>query len=92
VGTIAKSNYHGFSASLRQRFHDLQWDFNYTYSHSLDNASGLQTSTTYGGAFIENAIRPNDNYANSDFDVRHKSMRTSSISCRLAAVSALAAA
>jgi len=71
-GTIAKSNYHGFSASLRQRFHDLQWDFNYTYSHSLDNASGLQTSTTYGGAFIENAIRPNDNYANSDFDVRHQ--------------------
>ena len=61
-GTIANSNYHGFSASLRQRFHDLQWDFNYTYSHSLDNASGLQTSTTYGGAFILNGIRPNDNY------------------------------
>lgn len=70
-GTLAKSNYHGFSASLRQRWHDLQWDFNYTYSHSLDNASGLQTSTTYGGAFILNAIRPNDNYANSDFDLRH---------------------
>lgn len=70
-GTIAKSNYHGFSASLRQRIHNLQWDFNYTYSHSLDNASGLQTRTTYGGAFIENAIRPNDNYANSDFDLRH---------------------
>lgn len=70
-GTIAKSNYHGFSASLRQRFHNLQWDFNYTYSHSLDNASGLQTSTTYASAFIENALRPNDNYANSDFDIRH---------------------
>ncbi len=70
-GTIAKSNYHGFSASIRQRFHALQWDFNYTYSHSLDNASGLQTSTTFGTAFIENAIRPNDNYANSDFDIRH---------------------
>jgi len=70
-GTIAKSNYHGFSVSLKQRIHNLQWDFNYTYSHSLDNASGLQTSTTYGGAFIENAIRPNDNYANSDFDIRH---------------------
>jgi len=25
-GTIAKSNYHGFSASLRQRIHNLQWD------------------------------------------------------------------
>src|SRR6266550_439015 len=70
-GTIAYSNYHGFSASLRQRIHNLQWDFNYTYSHSLDNASGLQTSNTYGGAFIENAIRPHDNYSNSDFDIRH---------------------
>ncbi len=70
-GTIAYSNYHGFSASLRQRTHNLQWDFNYTYSHSLDNASGLQTSNTYGGAFIENAIRPHDNYSNSDFDIRH---------------------
>lgn len=71
-GTIAYSNYHGFSASLRQRHKDLQWDFNYTYSHSLDNASGLQNTTTlYGASFIENAIRPNDNYANSDFDLRH---------------------
>ena len=70
-GTIAKSNYHGFSASMRQRLHNLQWDFNYTYSHSLDNASGLQTSGTYGAAFILNSIRPNDNYANSDFDLRH---------------------
>jgi hypothetical protein len=71
-GTLARSNYHGFSASMRQRFHSLQWDFNYTYSHSLDNASGLQTSTTYGSAFILNALRPNDNYANSDFDLRHQ--------------------
>jgi Carboxypeptidase regulatory-like domain len=74
-GTIAKSNYHGFSASLRQRIHNLQWDFNYTYSHSLDNASGLQAdpnnTNLYGSSFILNAIRPNDNYANSDFDLRH---------------------
>jgi len=47
-------------ASLRQRFHNLQWDFNYTYSHSLDNASGLQTSTTLQARLSENALRPND--------------------------------
>jgi len=74
-GTIANSNYHGFSASLRQRLHNLQWDFNYTYSHSLDNASGLQwdptTTALYGSSFILNGIRPDDNYANSDFDIRH---------------------
>src|SRR5262249_17663973 len=75
--TIGKSNYHGLSASLRQRIHNLQWDFNYTYSHSLDNASGLQTDTLPNGllygtpSFILNAIRPNDNRANSDFDLRH---------------------
>jgi carboxypeptidase family protein len=72
-GTIAYSNYHGFSASLRQRFHNLQWDFNYTYSHSLDNASGLQNVTSLydSSAFILNALRPNDSYASSDFDIRH---------------------
>ncbi len=70
--TVAYSNYHGLSASIRQRFGGLQWDFNYTFSHSLDNASGLQNAASYGaGAFIFNSIRPNDFYANSGFDIRH---------------------
>ena len=71
-GTIAKSNYHGGSISVRQRFGEtLSYDFNYTMSSSKDNASGLQTSGSYGSAFILNALRPQDNYAFSDFDVRH---------------------
>jgi hypothetical protein len=46
---------------------------NYTFSHSLDNASGLQTSDLYGAAaFIVNPIRPGDNYGHSDFDIRHQ--------------------
>jgi len=58
--------------SVRQRFrNNLTWDFNYTYSHSLDDASGLQTSGTYGSAFIVNPIRQRDWYASSDFDIRH---------------------
>jgi hypothetical protein len=70
--TTGNSIYHGGSFSLRQRIHDLQWDFNYTMSHSLDDASGLQNSTAFGGgSFIRNAIRQHDNYANSDFDLRH---------------------
>ncbi|HYK88102.1 MAG TPA: TonB-dependent receptor, partial [Acidobacteriota bacterium] len=57
--TVAYSNYHGMAASLRQRFGSVQWDFNYTFSHSLDNASGLQNAGSYGaGAFIFNSIRP----------------------------------
>jgi hypothetical protein len=71
--TIARSNFHSGQFSLRHRFrNDLAFDFNYTLSHSLDNASGLQASTAYSSAgFIVNALDPDANYANSDFDVRH---------------------
>ena len=70
--TIAHSNYNSFQLSLRQRLReDVSFDFNYTYGHSLDNASGLQNSTSYGTAFIVNALDPDGNYANSDFDARH---------------------
>jgi hypothetical protein len=71
-GTIARSNYNAAQISLRQRFgNDLSFDFNYTYSHSLDNASGLQASTAYASAFIVNALTPDSNYATSDFDATH---------------------
>jgi len=71
-GTIARSNYNSGQFSLRQRFHnDVTFDVNYTYSHSLDNASGLQNSTSYGTAFIVNALDPDSNYATSDFDAKH---------------------
>ena len=71
-GTIARSNYNAAQFSLRQRFgNDLSFDFNYTFSHSLDNASGLQASTAYAAAFIVNALEPDQNYATSDFDATH---------------------
>jgi hypothetical protein len=76
--TVANSNYHALAVSLRQRLSSVIMDFNYTYSHSLDDASGLQTEgpNAYGnnngnGAFIVNPIRQADNYASSDFDIRH---------------------
>ena len=70
--TIGNSYYNSMSLSLRQRLRGLQWDFNYTLSHSLDDSSGLQTDTGFGGAsFILNPIRQHDWYANSDFDIRH---------------------
>jgi len=71
-GTIANSNYHGMTISMRQRLRTLLWDFNYTFSHSLDDASGLQTSGTYGSAFVFNPILQRDSYADSDFDIRHQ--------------------
>ncbi|HLG14068.1 MAG TPA: TonB-dependent receptor [Blastocatellia bacterium] len=69
--TIAKSNYNSAQFSVRERIKDLTLDFNYTFAHSLDSASGLQTSGTYGTAFIVNPLDPDLNYASSDFDIRH---------------------
>jgi len=70
--TIAHSNYNSLQLSVRQRLRDdITFDFNYTYGSSLDNASGLQRSGSYGTAFIVNALFPDQNYATSDFDARH---------------------
>ncbi len=59
------------TVTVRQRLKNLTMDFNYTYSDSLDDASGLQTAGAYGSAFIVNPIRQHDWYGNSDFDIRH---------------------
>ncbi len=70
--SVANSNYHAGTLSLRERLGTaLTMDFNYTLSHSLDDASGLATSGAFGGAFIHNPIRQRQSYANSDFDIRH---------------------
>lgn len=74
--TIGNSNYHALTLSWRQRLSSLILDFNYTWSHSLDDASGLQSEGGFGnaagnGSFVPNPIRQRDNYASSDFDVRH---------------------
>jgi hypothetical protein len=70
--TIGNSFYNGLTVSLRQRVRSLNLDFNYTFSHSLDDASGLQTAGGFGSAFIVNPIRQNSWYGSSDFDIRHQ--------------------
>jgi hypothetical protein len=74
--TIGNSNYHALAVSVRQRLRSVTMDFNYTYSHSLDDSSGLQSDFSFGsqnnsGPFIENPIRQRANYGSSDFDIRH---------------------
>jgi len=70
--SVARSNYNGATFSVRQRLGSgITWDFNYTFQKSFDNASGLQTGASYGSQFILNSLRPEDNYAYSDFDTRH---------------------
>jgi hypothetical protein len=70
--TIGNSYYNALAVSLRQRLKSVTFDLNYTYSHSTDDASGLQTSGTYGAALILNPFRQHDSYGNSDFDIRHQ--------------------
>jgi hypothetical protein len=75
--TIGNSNYHALAVTLRQRLNSLTMDFNYTFSHSFDDASGLQGEDAFGtfsngnGSFVVNPLRQGDNYASSDFDIRH---------------------
>jgi hypothetical protein len=74
--SIGNSSYHAGTVSIRERLGEkLTLDFNYTLSHSRDDASGLQTSglpgASYGNGFLLNPIRQRDWYADSDFDVRH---------------------
>ena len=75
--TVGKSDYNGATFSLRQRLGaTLTYDINYTFAKSFDNASGLESGATgtaggYGSNFILNPLRPRDNWAVSDFDVRH---------------------
>jgi len=70
--TVGNSEYHGGTLSVRERLgNSLTMDFNYTFSKSMDDASGLQTSGSFGGTFILNPLRQHDSWAVSDFDVRH---------------------
>lgn len=71
-GSFAKSDYNGASVSFRQRLGEtLSYDVNYTFSKSFDNVSGLQSGGSYGSQFLLNSLRPQDNYAVSDFDTTH---------------------
>jgi hypothetical protein len=71
--TFALSNYNSAQLSVRQRLsNDIVFDFNYTLSHSLDDASGLQNAGNFSTAsLIFNPLDPESNYADSDFDIRH---------------------
>jgi len=70
--SIGHSRYNAGTLSVRQRLgRSLTFDFNYTLSHSLDDASGVQTGGGFGALFIQNPIRQHDWYGNSDFDIRH---------------------
>ncbi len=70
------STYHGLLVTLNKNLsHGLSYDFNYTYSHSIDNTSAFANSqgdTGIGGiGLICDILRPRECRSSSDFDIRH---------------------
>ena len=76
IGNYANSNYHGLLVSLRKRVSNgLQFDLNYTFSHSIDNVSEVTnnyvTYTGNGAGLVCDLTNPRACRASSAFDARH---------------------
>jgi hypothetical protein len=70
ITNLGSSSYNGMLVSVRKRFsRGLEFDFNYTFSHSIDNQSSI-VNTVFGGLVCDlrnlRICR-----GNSDFDIRH---------------------
>ena len=81
--TMGNSSYNALQASLRRKISGgLQFDFNYTYSKSIDLGSDAERVNQYEGgsgvagggfaSYIMNTWSPNQNRAVSDFDATHQ--------------------
>ena len=70
ITNLGSSSYNGMLVSVRRRFaQGLQFDLNYTWSHSIDNQSAI-ANTVFGGLVCD--IRDlRVCRGNSDFDIRH---------------------
>jgi len=72
MGNVYRSNYNGLQATLNSRnFHGLSMVAGYTYSHSLDDVAA-NWAFGYGAGLPQDSSHLGREYANSDFDVRHR--------------------
>jgi len=72
MSNVYRSNYHGLQVTLNARnYHGLSMVAGYTYSHALDDV-GANWDFGYGSGLPQNAHNPAAEYANSDFDMRHR--------------------
>lgn len=70
IANQGASSYDGLLVSLRKRFSEgLQFDFNYTLSHSIDNGSSVVN--TVAGGLVCDLTNLRVCRGNSDFDIRH---------------------
>jgi Carboxypeptidase regulatory-like domain len=72
MANVYKSNYNGLQATLNARnYHGLSMVAGYTYSHALDDV-GANWDFGYGSGLPQDAHNVGKEYANSDFDIRHR--------------------
>jgi len=68
----AISNYNSLQASISRRLSSgLAFNFNYVWSHFLDDQDSSGWGSRAGQQNYQNAYAPSENYANSNFDVRN---------------------
>lgn len=66
------SNYNALQASLTKRMtYGLQFSANYTWSHFLDDLDSSGWGSRAGNDYYQNAYAFNQNYSNSNFDIRN---------------------
>ena len=75
--SIGRSNYNSGQFSLRHKAtHGLSWDFNYTYSKSIDIGSNAERTSLFEGfgfgSQVINAFQPGQLRSVSDFDTTHQ--------------------
>jgi hypothetical protein len=72
VVSNVNSAYNAFVAEIQNRSYKMvQFDFNYTWSHTLDYAQNTSTGTATEG-WQDAALNPRQNYGNSDFNVPNR--------------------
>ncbi len=72
MGNVYRSNYDGLQVTLNSRnFHGLSMVAGYTFSHSLDDV-GANWDFGYGSGLPQDSSHVGREYANSDFDIRHR--------------------
>jgi len=72
MGNVYRSNYNGLQVTLNARnYHGLSMVAGYTYSHASDDV-GANWDFGYGSGLPQDAYHVSREYANSDFDIRHR--------------------
>jgi hypothetical protein len=72
MGNVYRSNYNGLHVTLNARnYHGLSMVAGYTYAHASDDV-GANWDFGYGSGLPQDSTHVEREYANSDFDIRHR--------------------